>query len=93
MSGLTISSASAPDSLVKYAVMASSPSPRMDVCPLSDDVKLFASNFKTSGDTFDFKGFMDTKEKRYWVILNDAEFKLYQQHHVLQIPRVKESTQ
>ena len=89
MSGLTISGASAPDSLVKYVVMAS---PRMDMCHLSEDVKLLASNFKTSGDLFDFKRFMETKDQRYWLILNDAEFKLYQQHHVLQVPQVKEST-
>ena len=35
---------------------------------------------------------MATSHQRYWVILNDAEFKLYQQHHVLQVPRVKESS-
>ena len=58
MSGLTISGASAPDSLVKYAIMASLPSPRMDMCHLSEDVKSFASNFRTSGDTVDFKSLM-----------------------------------
>ena len=61
------------------------------MCHLSDDVKMFASNFRTSGDTFDFKSFMDSKNQRHWLILNDAEFKLLSQHHVLQIPRVKES--
>ena len=91
MSGLTISGPSAPDSFVKYAIMASLPSPRMDVCHLSEDVKLFASNFKTSGDTFDFKQFMDSKAQRNWLILNDAEFKLFNYHHVLQVPRLKES--
>ena len=91
MSGLTIGGALAPDSLVKYAIMASLPSPRMDMRHSSEDVKLFASNFKTSGDTFDFKRFMETKNQRFCLILNDAEFKLYQQHHVLQVPRVKES--
>ena len=35
---------------------------------------------------------METKDQCYWVILSDAEFKLYQQHHVLQVPRVKESS-
>ena len=29
---------------------------------------------------------MDTKERRHWVILNDAELKLYQWHYVLQVP-------
>ena len=91
MSGLTISGASAPYSFVKYAIMASLPSPRMDMCHLSDDVKLFASNFRTSGDTFDFKSFMDSKNQRHWLILNDVEFKLFSQHHVLQVPHVKES--
>ena len=66
MSRLTISGSSAPGSLVKYAVMASAPSPRIGVCHLSADVKLFASNFKTSGDSFDFKRCMETKDKRYW---------------------------
>ena len=41
--------------------------------------------------TFDFKQFMDSKAQRRWLILNDAEFKLFSQHHVLQVPRVKES--
>ena len=82
---------SAPDSLVKYVVMASLPSPRMDMFHVRD-VQHFASSFKTSGASFDFKRFTDTKDQRYWVILNDAEFKLYQQHHVLQVPRVKESS-
>ena len=45
MSGLTVSGSSAPGSLVKYAIMASLPSERMDMCHLSDDVKLFASKF------------------------------------------------
>ena len=90
MSGLTVSGSSAPGSLVKYAIMASLPSERMDMCHLSEDVKLFASNFKTSGDTFDFKQFMDSQAQRHWLILNDAEFKLFSQHHVLQVPRVKE---
>ena len=90
MSGLTISGSSAPGSLVKYAIMASLPSERMDMCHLSEDVKLFASNFKTSGDLFDFKQFMDTQAQRHWLILNDAEFKLFSQHHALQVPRVKE---
>ena len=90
MSGLTVSGSSAPDSLVKYAIMASLPSSRMDMCHLSDDVKLFASNFRTSGDTFDFKQFMDSQAQRHWLILNEAEFKLFSQRHVLQIPRVKE---
>ena len=61
MSSLTIGSHSAPDSLVKYAIMASLPSPRMDMCHLSEDVKHFASSFKTSGASFDFKRFMETK--------------------------------
>ena len=90
MSGITISGSSAPGSLVKYAIMASLPSERMDMCHLSEDVKLFASNFRTSGDTFDFKQFMDSQAQRHWLILNDAEFKLWNQHHVLQVPRVKE---
>ena len=90
MSGVTISGSSAPGSLVKYAIMASLPSERMDMCHLSEDVKLFASNFRTSGDTFDFKQFMDSQAQRHWLILNDAEFKLWNQHHVLQVPRVKE---
>ena len=90
MSGLTVSGSSAPGSLVKYAIMASLPSERMDMCHLSEDVKLFASNFKTSGDTFDFKQFMDSQAQHHWLILNDAEFKLFNQHHVLQVPRVKE---
>ena len=90
MSGLTVSGSSAPGSLVKYAIMASLPSERMDMCHLSEDVKLFASIFKTSGDTFDFKQFMDSQAQRHWLILNDAEFKLFSQHHVLQVPRVKE---
>ena len=34
---------------------------------------------------------METKDQRYWLILNDAESTLYQQHHVLQVTRVKES--
>ena len=78
MSGLTISGSSAPDSLVKYAIMASLPSSRMDMCHLSDDVKLFASNFKTSGDTFDFKQFMDTQAQHHWLILNEVEFQALQ---------------
>ena len=78
-------------SSLKYVVMTSLPSPRMDTYHLSEDVKLFASDFKTSGDTLDFKRFMETKNQRFWVILNDAEFKLYQQHHSLQVPRVKDS--
>ena len=90
MSGLTISGPSAPGSLVKYAIMASLPSERMDMCHLSEDVKLFASSFRSSGDTFDFKQFMDSQAQHHWVILNDAEFKLWAQHHVLQVPRVKE---
>ena len=90
MSGLTVSGSSAPGSLVKYAIMASLPSERMDMCHLSEDVKLFASNFRTSGDTFDFKQFMDSQAQRHWLIINDAEFKLFSQHHVLQVPRVKE---
>ena len=90
MSGLTVSGSSAPGSLVKYAIMASLPSERMDMCHLSEDVKLFASNFRTSGDTFDFKQFMDSQAQRQWLILNEAEFKLFHQHHVLQVPRVKE---
>ena len=90
MSGLTISGPSAPGSLVKYAIMASLPSETMDMCHLSEDVKLFASSFRSSGDTFDFKQFMDSQAQRHWVILNDAEFKLWAQHHVLQVPRVKE---
>ena len=91
MSGLTISSSSDPSSsLARYAIMASLPSERMDMCHLSDDVKMFASSFKSSGDTFDFKQFMDSKAQRHWLIINDAEFKLWQQHHVLQVPRVKE---
>ena len=45
---------------------------------------------RSSGDTFDFKQFMDSQAQRHWVILNDAEFKLWAQHHVLQVPRVKE---
>ena len=90
MSGLTVSGSSAPGSLVKYAIMASLPSERMDMCHLSEDVKLFASNFRTSGDTFDFKQFMDSQAQRHWLILNDAEFKLFSQHHVLQVPHVKE---
>ena len=77
MSGLTISGTTAPDSLVKYAIMASLPSSRMDMCHLSDDVQLFASNFRTSGDTFNFNSFMDSKNQRHWLILNDAEFKLF----------------
>ena len=89
MSGLTVSRSSAPGSLVKYAIMASLPSERMDMCHLSEDVKLFASSFRTSGDTFDFKQFMDSQAQRHWLILNEAEFKL-SQHHVLQVPRVKE---
>ena len=36
--------------------------------------------------------FVGTKDQHYWVILSDAEFKLYQQHHVLQVPLVKESS-
>ena len=55
-----------------------------------EDVKLFASSFRSSGDTFDFKQFMDSQAQRHWLILNDAEFKLWAQHHVLQVPRVKE---
>ena len=90
ISGLTVSGSSAPGSLVKYAIMASFPSERMDMCHLSEDVKLFASDFRTSGDTFDFKQFMDSQAQRHWLILNDAEFKLFNQHHVLQVPRVKE---
>ena len=91
MSGVTVSSSSDPSpSLAKYAIMASLPSERMDMCHLSDDVKMFASSFKSSGDTFDFKQFMDSKAQRHWFILNDAEFKLWAQHHVLQVPRVKE---
>ena len=91
MSGLTISSSSDPSaSLAKCAIMASLPSERMDMCHLSDDVKTFASSFKSSSDTFDFKQFMDSKAQRHWLILNDAEFKLWAQHHVLQVPRVKE---
>ena len=55
-SGLTISGASAPDSLVKYVVMA--------LIAIAEDGHVSsvrgcqvvrASNFKTSGDTFDFK--------------------------------------
>ena len=42
--------------------------------------------------SFDFEGFMATSHQGYWVILNDAEFKLFQQHHVLQVPHVKESS-
>ena len=86
----TVSGSSAPGSLVKYAIMASLPSERMDMHHLSEDVKLFASNFRTSGDTFDLKHFMDSQAQRHWLILNDAEFKLFSQHHVLQVPRVKE---
>ena len=51
---------------------------------------MFASDLKTSSDTFDFKQFMDTQAQRHWLIINDAEFKLFNQHHVLQVPRVKE---
>ena len=47
-------------------------------------------NFRTSGDTFDFKQSMDSQAQRHWLILNDAEFKLFSHHHVLQVPRVKE---
>ena len=90
ISGLIVSGSSAPDSLVKYAIMASLPSWRMDMCHLSDDVKLFASNFKTSGDTLDFKQFVDSQAQRHWPILSEVEFKLFSQHHVLQVPRVKE---
>ena len=91
MSGITVSSTSDPSpSLAKYAIMASLPSERMDMCHLSDDVKMFASCFKSASDTFDFKQFMDSKAQRHWFILNEAEFKLWQQHHVLQVPRVKE---
>ena len=61
-------------------------------CHLSDDVKFFASSFKSSGGSLDFKRFMEASQDRYWVILNDAEFKLFQQHHVLQVPLVKESS-
>ena len=47
MSGITVSSTSDPSpSLAKYAIMASLPSERMDMCHLSDDVKMFASCFK-----------------------------------------------
>ena len=35
--------------------------------------------------------FMATSHQRYGVIFNDAEFKLYQQHHVFQVPCVKDS--
>ena len=78
MSGLTISSSSDPSpSLARYAIMASLPSERMDMCHLSDDVKMFASAFKAGSDTFDFKQFMDSKAQRHWFILNDAEFKLW----------------
>ena len=91
MSGITVSSTSDPSSsLVKYAITASLPSERMDMCHLSDDVKMFASCFKAGSDTFDFKQFMDSKSQRFWFILNDAEFKLWNQHHVLQVPRVKD---
>ena len=93
MSGITISGPSAPGSLVKYAIMASLPSERMDMCHLSEDVKLFASSFRSSGDTFDFKQFMDSQTQRHWVILNDAEFKLWAQHHVLRrsCPQLEDS--
>ena len=64
----------------------------MDMRHFSEDVKLFASNFRTSGDTFDFKQFIDSKAQRHWLILNDAEFRLFSQHHVLQVPRVKEQS-
>ena len=33
---------------------------------------------------------MDSQAQRYWLILNEAEFKLFSQHHVLQVPRVQE---
>ena len=91
MSGLTVSSSSDPSpSLVRYAITASLPSERMDMCHLSEDVKMFASSFKAGSDTFDFKQFMDSRAQRHWFILNDAEFKLWNQHHVLQVPRVKD---
>ena len=85
MSTLTISGHSARDSLVKYVVMASLPSSRMDMWNLSDDVKHFASSFETSGASKGFKRLMEKKDLHYWVILSDAGFKLYQQHHVLQV--------
>ena len=54
MSGITVSSTSDPSpSLVKYAITASLPSERMDMCHLSEDVKMFASCFKAGSDTFD----------------------------------------
>ena len=94
MSNLTISGHSAEDSLVKFAVMASLPDSlglSDDMCHLSDDVKRFASSFKASSASLDFKRFMATKEQRYLVILNYGEFQLYQQH-VRPVPHVKESS-
>ena len=35
---------------------------------------------------------MATSQDRYWVILNDAELKLSQQHHVLQVLKVRDSS-
>ena len=58
---------------------------------LSDDVKYLMAGFKSSGRSFDFREFTATSQDRYWIIINDAECKLFQQHHVLQVPRVKES--
>ena len=71
------------DSLVKFALRSCLPTTRVNMCHLSEDVKCFTSGFKTSGGSCDFKRFMETSQDRYWVILNDAEFKLSQQHHVL----------
>ena len=64
---------------------------KMDHCHISEDVRYFIGGFKSSGESWDFKRFTSTSKDWYWVIFNDAEFKLFQQHQVLQVPRVKES--
>ena len=64
----------------------------MDHCHLSDDIKYFTVGFETSKASWDFKRFMATSPDRYWVIVNDAELKLFQQHHALRVPRVRDSS-
>ena len=59
---------------------------RMNHCHISDDVKYFIGDFKSSGQPWHFKRFMSTSKDRCRVIHNDAEVKLFQQHHCFQVP-------
>ena len=68
-----------------WSLIAVHPNSRMDTRHLSDDVEYFVSSLKSSSGSFGFGKFMATSQDCYWVILNDAEFKFFQQHHVLQV--------